>query len=78
MCYYPKLRDGSPPPDRKTMQAQRLKSLVEAGNYRPKPALIAEAMLRSHGVRELFGEEPVEINPIGQSRRQKEPGPRAA
>ena len=60
------------------MQAQRLKSLVEAGNYRPKPALIAEAMLRSHGVRELFGEEPVELNSFAQSRRDRAPGPRAA
>ncbi len=60
------------------MRAERLKNLVETGNYRPKPALIAEAMLRSRGVRELFGEEPADLNPIGQSRRRQEPGPRAA
>ena len=29
------------------MQSERLKSLVETGNYRPKPALIAEAMLQA-------------------------------
>jgi hypothetical protein len=60
------------------MQADRLKNLVETGNYRPNPALIAEAMLRRRGVRELFGDEPVELNPIGQSRRGREPGPQAA
>ena len=37
------------------MQSAQLKSLVETGNYRPKPALIAEAMLRRRGVRELLG-----------------------
>ena len=40
------------------MQSERLKSLVETGNYRPKPALIAEAMLRRRGVRELLADEP--------------------
>jgi hypothetical protein len=60
------------------MQAERLKNLVETGNYRPKPALIAEAMLRRRGVRELFGDDPVELNPIGRSHQGREPGPRAA
>jgi hypothetical protein len=60
------------------MQAERLKSLVETGNYRPKPALIAEAMLRRRGVRELFGDDPVELNAIDQSRRAQAPDPRAA
>ena len=29
------------------MQQEQLKSLVETGNYRPKPALVAEAMLQA-------------------------------
>ena len=36
------------------MQPEQLKSLVETGDYRPEPALIAEAMLRRRGVRELL------------------------
>lgn len=60
------------------MQAERLKDLVQSGNYRPNPALIAEAMLKSRGVRELFGDEPVELNPVGQIRRGRAPDPRAA
>ena len=36
------------------MQTERLKSLVETGDYRPEPALVAEAMLRRRGVRELL------------------------
>jgi hypothetical protein len=64
------------------MQSEHLKSLVETGNYRPKPALIAEAMLRRRGVRELLAdepaEEPVPLNPAGRSRRASASGPRAA
>ena len=48
--------------DRRAMQSEQLKSLVETGNYRPKPALIAEAMLRRRGVRELLVTEPTSIN----------------
>ena len=39
------------------MQQERLKALVETGDYRPKPALVAEAMLKRRGVRELLAEE---------------------
>lgn len=60
------------------MQSERLKSLVETGNYRPKPALIAEAMLRRRGVRELLGDDPEPLNPAGHARRAQAPGPRAA
>jgi hypothetical protein len=60
------------------MQQQRLKSLVETGNYRPKPALVAEAMLRRRGVRELLAEEMPSLNPGGRSHPAREPGPRAA
>jgi hypothetical protein len=36
------------------MQQQELKSLVEAGLYKPDPAQIAAAMLERRGVRELL------------------------
>ena len=36
------------------MHPQELKSLVEAGAYKPKPSEIATAMLSRHGVRELL------------------------
>jgi hypothetical protein len=38
----------------KAMQAQELKTLVEAGTYKPDPAQIAMAMLSRRGVRELL------------------------
>jgi hypothetical protein len=66
------------------MERERLKSLVETGNYRPKPALIAEAMLKRRGVRELLGDETPEVgaavgfNPGGQIRATRATGPRAA
>ena len=60
------------------MQPERLKSMVENGNYRPKPALVAEAMLRRRGVRELLAEEMSGLNPSGRSRPARAPGPRAA
>jgi len=36
------------------MQRQQLKGLIEKGNYRPEPELVARAMLRRRGVRELL------------------------
>jgi hypothetical protein len=36
------------------MQAQQLKSLVEAGHYKPDPSRVAVAMLQRRGVRELL------------------------
>lgn len=36
------------------MQQQQLKGLIELGNYRPEPALVAQAMLRRRGVRALL------------------------
>jgi hypothetical protein len=38
----------------KVMQAQELKTLVDAGTYKPDPAQIASAMLSRRGVRELL------------------------
>jgi hypothetical protein len=36
------------------MQRQQLKGLIEKGNYRPEPELVARAMLRRRSVRELL------------------------
>ena len=66
------------------MQQERLKALVETGDYRPKPALVAEAMLKRRGVRELFAEETHELssngqlNPAGQIHPARATGPQAA
>ncbi|MBS1676122.1 MAG: flagellar biosynthesis anti-sigma factor FlgM [Actinobacteria bacterium] len=37
-----------------SMKATELKSLVEAGSYKPDPSRVASAMLRRRGVRELL------------------------
>jgi hypothetical protein len=66
------------------MQQERLKSLVETGNYRPKPALVAEAMLKRRGVRELLAEEShaagtaSAFSPGAQIRPTRATGPQAA
>ena len=60
------------------MQQAQIKSLVETGSYRPKPALVAEAMLRRRGVRELLGDEPQALNPSGRIHSAQASGPRAA
>ncbi len=36
------------------MQPQELKTLVEAGHYKPDPSLVAAAMLQRRGVKELL------------------------
>ena len=78
MCYYPELMIGDSVADRKAMQPERLKSLLEAGDYRPKPALIAEAMLRRRGVRELLADDVMPLNPVGRSQQAQATGHRAA
>ena len=62
------------------MQPQELKTLVEAGAYKPDPGEIAAAMLQRRGLRELLtglhGSEP-----DGQSQSQPQSAamrPRAA
>jgi hypothetical protein len=60
------------------MQATQIKSLVETGEYRPKPALIAEAMLRRRGVRELLVREPGSISAAVRNRSARASGPQAA
>ena len=47
------------------MQAQELKSLVEAGLYKPDPSQIAAAMLERRGVMELLG-APTAASPAGR------------
>jgi hypothetical protein len=78
MCYYPELMIRSSVADRKIMQPERLKLLVQTGGYRPNPALIAEAMLRRRGVRELIADDVVAVKPTGRTRPAQATGPRAA
>lgn len=60
------------------MHQARVKSLIEMGRYRPRPSLIAEAMLRRPGVRELLAEEERALNQVGRTRLPGASGPRAA
>jgi hypothetical protein len=46
------------------MEQRHLKSLVESGNYRPEPELVACAMLRRRGVRTLL--TGTALNPAGR------------
>ena len=41
------------------MHRRHLKILVETGHYKPEPALVAQAMLRRRGVKELLTNDPV-------------------
>jgi hypothetical protein len=56
------------------MEQRQLKSLVENGNYRPEPALVAVAMLRRRSVRALLigtAFSPADrIPPASANRRQ--------
>jgi hypothetical protein len=56
MCEYSELRMRVTGPimTARLMQPHELKSLVEAGAYKPDPGEIAMAMLSRHGVRELL------------------------
>ncbi|HEX5712405.1 MAG TPA: hypothetical protein VFX85_03730 [Solirubrobacterales bacterium] len=49
------------------MQTQELKSLVEAGHYKPDPSLIASAMLQRRGVRELLIGGSSAFSPAGHN-----------
>ena len=60
------------------MQSAQLKSLVEAGDYRPSPALVAEAMLKRRGIRELLVVEPTAVSAVGRSQPAQTSGPQAA
>ncbi len=57
------------------MERRQLKTLIEAGGYRPEPAQIAQAMLRRRGLRELLTGSPAigeagRIHRVPASRRQ--------
>jgi Anti-sigma-28 factor, FlgM len=54
MCEYSELRISGAGPIMRAMQAQEIKSLVEAGHYKPDPSRVAAAMLQRRGVRELL------------------------
>jgi hypothetical protein len=53
------------------MQTQELKSLVEAGHYKPDPSRVATAMLRRRAVRDLLVGGNSAFSPAGQN----PPGP---
>lgn len=56
------------------MDQRQLKSLVESGDYRPRPDLVASAMLRRRGVRAFLTDgllNPADrIQPPPAARRQ--------
>jgi hypothetical protein len=56
------------------MQQRQLKGLIEHGNYRPEPELVAQAMLRRRSVRALLTGTEVSaadrIPPDSAARRQ--------
>lgn len=64
------------------MLSQQLKTQVEAGVYRPDPALIAEAMLQRPSVRDLLAPAAMAMAPdltrAGQTPRPPEAPRRAA
>lgn len=56
------------------MQQRQLKGLIEDGNYRPEPELVAQAMLRRRSVRVLLTGTELSatdrIPPASAARRQ--------
>ncbi len=55
MCEYQLLRvRGARPIEGTGCKRQQLKGLIENGDYRPEPELVARAMLRRRSVRELL------------------------
>ncbi len=62
----------------KAMQPHELKSLVDAGAYKPDPAQIANAMLSRRGVRELLTGIHATAPKDGRSPRPPAAHPRAA
>lgn len=66
----------------RAMEAQELKSLVEAveaGTYKPDPAQVAAAMLQRRGVRELLTGLPfTTVTQNGRTPLPPEARPRAA
>lgn len=50
------------------MHRRQLKILVETGHYKPEPALVAQAMLRHRGVKELLTGAALGVSPTDRSR----------
>ncbi len=48
------------------MEKQQLKTLIAAGDYRPEPAKVAQAMLRRRAVRDLLIGPSIGTNGNGQ------------
>ncbi len=59
------------------MHRQQLKMLVETGHYKPEPSLVAQAMLRHRGVRELLTNAGMGISQTDRTRSGSE-APRQA
>jgi Anti-sigma-28 factor, FlgM len=62
----------------RAMDAQEIKSMVEAGTYRPDPGEVAMAMLSRRGVRELLTGIDVTAPSDGRSPEPPAVRPRAA
>jgi hypothetical protein len=54
------------------MHRRHLKILVETGHYKPPPELVAQAMLRRRGVRELLTNDALPANPTDRTRSASE------
>ena len=61
------------------MSPRHLKSLIEAGHYKPDPGLIAEAMLQRRGVRVLLAGvmDDAAASPVDRSRQASAYGRRS-
>jgi DNA-binding FadR family transcriptional regulator len=57
------------PADRRDMATEQLKNMIEAGRYKPNPALVAEAMLSRRSVRELL----TASEPLSRADRNRRP-----
>jgi|RhiMetStandDraft_4_1073278.scaffolds.fasta_scaffold5124659_1 hypothetical protein len=51
------------------MATEQLKNMIEAGRYKPNPALVAEAMLSRRSVRELL----TASEPLSRADRNRRP-----
>lgn len=77
MCDYQELMISCTMTDMGHMLSKQLRDRVEAGEYKPEPSLVAEAMLRRRGVRELLTAAPT-VTQVGRSRVPSETRRQAA
>jgi hypothetical protein len=59
------------------MQPEQLNRMVRSGEYKPDPALVAEAMLRRRGMRTLLT-SPSRLTPVDRTPQDQEIHPKAA